>query len=448
MHPIFFRIPLFGVTPKLWWALAAVAVVALVYAALGARRKDWPGAAMSIVVAGAAAGGAFKFHEIAFSGPSVPIYSYGVMLGLSFVVGWYLTLGLAEKIGLDKEVMANCYVVTAVSALVCSRLLYVVTNLDEFHSLADVLALRRGGLVAYGGFLGGFLGSLVFLRMQGLRLLPWADVAVPSLGSGLMITRLGCYMFGCDFGKPLGPDAPGWLKSLGTFPHWAQGTLDHGEGSPAWVQHINRHLISPDAAASLPVHPTQLYESLVGATLLAATLFVSRKQTFRGQVFFVFTYGYGVLRFLLELIRDDAERGEYGMRLPEHVFVAGALAALAAGWAFGIAPDVREVVLRRVTQVVAFVPAVVAYLMLKPDSFADQAMVQLSTSQWVGVLTAVPAAFVYGVFARAAKAHPASAMSLGTGVAKAAPAADDAPQSSPPPPPAAADEHAGDEEHP
>ena len=30
------------------------------------------------------------------SGSSLPIYSYGVMLGLSLIVGWYLTLGLAE----------------------------------------------------------------------------------------------------------------------------------------------------------------------------------------------------------------------------------------------------------------------------------------------------------------------------------------------------------------
>lgn len=54
------------------------------------------------------------------------------MLGLSLVIGWYLTLGLADKVGLPKEVMANCYVVTAIAAIVGARLLYVATNLDEF----------------------------------------------------------------------------------------------------------------------------------------------------------------------------------------------------------------------------------------------------------------------------------------------------------------------------
>lgn len=63
---------------------------------------------------------------------SIPIYSYGVMLGLSLVVGWYLTLGLAERDGLPRETMANNYVITALAAVLMARVLYVLTNLDEF----------------------------------------------------------------------------------------------------------------------------------------------------------------------------------------------------------------------------------------------------------------------------------------------------------------------------
>src|SRR5690242_5511617 len=50
----------------------------------------------------------------------LPIYSYGVMLGLSLVVGWYITLGLCVKDGMDRELMGRCYVWTAVSAVVGS----------------------------------------------------------------------------------------------------------------------------------------------------------------------------------------------------------------------------------------------------------------------------------------------------------------------------------------
>ena len=214
MHPILFRIPLPHMPLKLWWALAAVAAIAVVFAALALRRRDRSGALSAAVVAAAAAGGAYKWQTVAYESPNVPIYAYGVMLGISLVVGWYLTLPLSERDGLPKETMANCYVVTALAALAGSRILYAITNPDEFKSVTDLFALRNGGLVAYGGFIGGLLGSWAFLAPKKIRLLAWADDAVPSLASGLMITRIGCYLFGCDFGQRLPDNAPHFLKTL------------------------------------------------------------------------------------------------------------------------------------------------------------------------------------------------------------------------------------------
>jgi phosphatidylglycerol---prolipoprotein diacylglyceryl transferase len=344
---------------------------------------------------------------------SLPIYSYGVMLGLSLVVGWYLTLSLAERDGLPPDEMANCYVVTALSALVASRVLYIVTNPADFDGVASWFAVRKGGLVAYGGFLGGFLGSWAYLRSKRIPLMPWGDVAVPSLATGLLLTRIGCYLFGCDFGKRLGDDAPGFLRKLGTFPHWPAGTLDGpGSGSPAWSQHVERHLITPDAAVSLPVHPTQLYESLVGLLLFGLLIWQRKRQSFRGQVFLLFTFAYGVLRYLLEMVRDDAERGTFGPLLGEHVIVPGGLFLLAAAFAFGMARAVPDRY-RLVARVAAFAPSAALYLMMRPPNFADQVLVKLSTSQWVAVLTGVAAAVAYGIFYDAAKAHPQRAMSLG-----------------------------------
>jgi phosphatidylglycerol:prolipoprotein diacylglycerol transferase len=129
-------------------------------------------------------------------------------------------------------------------------------------------------------------------------------------------------------------------------------------------------------------------------------------------VFLVFTFAYGVLRFLLEMIRDDLERGEFGPHIPEHVVIAGGLLIFAGAYAFFMAPSIEDATMRKLTQVVAFVPPVVAYLLLRPPSFADQTLVQLSTSQWVAVLTAVPAAVAYGIYFKAAQAHPESAMAL------------------------------------
>lgn len=354
---------------------------------------------------------------------SLPIYSYGVMLGLSIVVGWYLSLGLAKRDGLPQEEMANNYVFTALMAIIGSRVLYVVTNPSEFSTVADVFALRRGGLVAYGGFLGGFLGSWLYLKRKRLPLLPWADVAVPSLATGLMITRIGCYLFGCDFGKRLPEGAPAFLKRLGTFPHWPEGTLEKGTGSPAWFTHLERHLVEPDSVQSLPVHPTQIYESLVGLSLFGLVMLQRKHQTFRGQVFLLFTFAYGFLRYSLEIMRDDTERGEYGPQLAEHLLVPGGMLALALGYIFFVARAFENKTVRVVTQVLSLLPAVLLYVSLKPPTFGDQVLVKLSTSQWVALITGVAAAIAYGTFWDAAKAHPERAMALGLeGEATAAPA--------------------------
>jgi phosphatidylglycerol---prolipoprotein diacylglyceryl transferase len=213
MHPILFRIPLPKTPLKLWWGLAVVIAIALVYAIIGLRKKERSTAGIAGVVAIGAGVIAKVYANVDFKADNLPIYSYGVMLGLSLVVGWYLTLTLSARDGLPKETMANCYVITAIAAIVGSRILYILTNVDEFRvnphdtnsavDFASFFALRRGGLVAYGGFIGGYIGSWAYLRTHNIRLMPWADVAVPSLASGLLITRIGCYLFGCDFGREL-----------------------------------------------------------------------------------------------------------------------------------------------------------------------------------------------------------------------------------------------------
>lgn len=294
---------------------------------------------------------------------SLPIYSYGVMLGLSLLVGWHLTLGLAERQGLPRDRMGDCYIFTAFCAIVGARLLYVLTNLEEFRdpetgelSLSSMVALRPGGLVAYGGFLGGLVGSGLYLYRERLSLWKWADAAVPSLATGLTITRVGCYLYGCDFGKPLPSGVPGWLARLGTFPHWADG-----RGAPAWRQHVELGFrtdrlrcldrfhgdwrdgichLDPAARASAPVHPTQLYESLTGLVIFLVLLWLWRRRRFEGQIFLAFGVLYGFARALLEILRDDNERGFFfGLSTSQIIgLVTGVVCAVLYLWRRRVAP--------------------------------------------------------------------------------------------------------------
>jgi phosphatidylglycerol---prolipoprotein diacylglyceryl transferase len=236
----------------------------------------------------------------------VPIYSYGVMLGLSLIAGWYVALWLAEKDGLPKERVGSLYIWTAVFAVIGSRVLYVITNIDNFQAprgdLLDIVKVNKGGLVAYGGFLGGFFTSWIYCHKHRISLLAWADNAVVAIALGTSITRIGCLMFGCDFGAVT--KLPWGIKFSRNIIGGAW------QNTPALSKHIQDGLVPRDAVFSLPVHPTQLYESLVGLSLVGILL-LTRKfwRKFSGQIFLMWVMGYGILRTMIELVRDDPERG-------------------------------------------------------------------------------------------------------------------------------------------
>ena len=111
----------------------------------------------------------------------LPLYGYGAMLCLSVLAGRLLALRLADRDGMDAELINRCCVWALGAAFVGARLLYVVTNLDQFDRATDVFRFWKGGMVAYGGFLGGFVGTVAFCRIHRIRLLAWTDCAAPSL---------------------------------------------------------------------------------------------------------------------------------------------------------------------------------------------------------------------------------------------------------------------------
>jgi phosphatidylglycerol:prolipoprotein diacylglycerol transferase len=232
--------------------------------------------------------------DLPFAGASV--YAYGTALYLSLVAGWMLTLRLAERDGLARRLTRACFFTTALAALAGARLLFVVTNLDLFDDVAGVFDVSTGGLVAYGGFLGGLCGSMLFCRLARVPLLVWADCAAPSLCTGLAITRVGCLLAGCDFGAP-------WDGA------WA---VRFPRGSPAFEQQVTEGLLSAGALTSLPVHPTQVYESLAGLGLLALVLRVRHVRRAPGEALAAFGAGYAVLRYGIEILRADAQRGAAG----------------------------------------------------------------------------------------------------------------------------------------
>lgn len=226
----------------------------------------------------------------------IPVYGYGLMLFVSVVAGRLLAVHLAERDGLDPALMNRATVWALAGALIGARLLYVVTNLQEFSNPFNAFAFWNGGVVAYGGFLGGFAGTVAFCRLHRVSLLRWVDCVAPTLCLGLALTRVGCLLAGCDFGQPWnGP--------------WA---IEFPAGSVAFNQQVVQGLLDEGATQSLAVHPTQVYESLAGLVLLVMVFAVRRRRAFPGHAFMAFVLGYAVLRSAIEVVRADFGRGALG----------------------------------------------------------------------------------------------------------------------------------------
>jgi phosphatidylglycerol:prolipoprotein diacylglycerol transferase len=139
----------------------------------------------------------------------------------------------------------------------------------------------------YGGLTGGAVALIVFCRLRRLPVLSYADACTPAVALGSAVGRIGCFLNGDDYGTV-------------THSHWA---VVYPPGTEAYQAHLERGWISAGDAWSLPIHPVQLYASLLGVALfLALANWRPRREGARLCAYLVI---YGVSRFFMEYLRGD-----------------------------------------------------------------------------------------------------------------------------------------------
>lgn len=235
----------------------------------------------------------------------IHVEPFGLFLALGLALGVGLSAELGRKAGLDRRLGAEGLFGALLGALVGARLLYLLGARVPAKP-AVWFALGEGGLSGYGALFGACLGGALALRRHraSREVRSWFDVAALGALLTVAVARIGCYLQGCDFGRPLSARAPGWLARLGAFPRPTSGAP-----SPVWVEQVVRGHLGRDSAFTLPVHPTELYEALGALLLLALLLLRRRVQRRHGELFVLATLGYAVLRFVTETVRGDADRG-------------------------------------------------------------------------------------------------------------------------------------------
>jgi phosphatidylglycerol:prolipoprotein diacylglycerol transferase len=219
-------------------------------------------------------------HPVLLTVGGIDIHGYGVAGALGFILMCALSLNKASDLGVPRERVADLIFWTSLFALMGARGVYVLQNLEQFHSLADVINLRRGGLVFYGSMFVGLPAAFAWCWYYGLSFIRTLDVFSVGLPLAHGISRVGCLMAGCCWGRPT--DLP-----------WGVTYSDP---------------VAP-APHGIALHPTQLYEALYLIVVAAVCGVSYSRRRFEGQVAATYLGMYALFRPLNELLRDDPERG-------------------------------------------------------------------------------------------------------------------------------------------
>jgi phosphatidylglycerol---prolipoprotein diacylglyceryl transferase len=245
-------------------------------------------------------------HPIAFKLGTWPIYWYGVLVALGFVAGLWTASRRAPITGMRSEDAADSGLWIIIGTIIGARLLHVVSYWQGSYAGQpwwEVFMIQRGGLVFYGGLMGASFATMLYSRVRKVPLWKLADVLAPSIALGYVFGRLGCFTKGCCFGSQCSlPWAVRYPRGHETFP--------------------------PGADAAIPVHPTQLYDSLLNLGLYLFLAWLYRRKKFDGQVFAAYLIIYAFTRSLVEHFRGDYTPGHIqGGLTPAQWVSVGILAA-------------------------------------------------------------------------------------------------------------------------
>jgi phosphatidylglycerol:prolipoprotein diacylglycerol transferase len=206
------------------------------------------------------------------------------------------------------------------AGIVGARLFYVIQyrerifgNKQGVEWLKAAVNFSDGGMVYYGGLILAIIVALRFTRKRKIPLILLADIVIPGVFIGLGFGRIGCLLNGCCYGD---------FCSL----PWA---IQFPPGSPPFETLVHRGFLDEFAAASLPLHPTQIYSSINAILLAILTTVWFRYRRRDGEIIVLALLTYPVTRFVMEFLRND-EPGQFATRFTISQWVSMGL--FAAGW--------------------------------------------------------------------------------------------------------------------
>lgn len=233
-------------------------------------------------------------HPVLLSTPWFNVYSYGLLVALSYTAGTAWVLFLARRERLPVEAVFDMLLLQLVAGILGSRLLYFAEIGLFSPGGASFWDFEKGGLTFYGAVLSGIFFDLLFLRFKQNPFWRVMDCVGNGILLGIGLGRLGCFLNGCCYGVAC---------------------------------HLPWGMVFPRVSAE-PLHPTQLYESFGSLLLFVFHQKYWQRRTHHGHGCILSVSLYAAFRFIIEFWRGDNPIHALGMTLSQWV----SLGLLAAGF--------------------------------------------------------------------------------------------------------------------
>ena len=219
--------------------------------------------------------GEFDVDSVAFSIGDIDIAWYALIIVTGMIAAVaYLTFR-SMRIGIRPEDILDGVIFVIPIGIIGARLYYVLTTLDNYDSLLEVINIRNGGLAIYGGIIAGTLTVIAWCKVKGIKFLAAADCISPGLILAQGIGRWGNFMNGEAFGAETDIFCRMGLDNINT-----------------WGTEF--------------VHPTFLYESLWNILGFVLVNIFYKKKKYDGQIFLSVFGWYGLGRMFIEGLRQDS----------------------------------------------------------------------------------------------------------------------------------------------
>ena len=213
----------------------------------------------------------------------IQLPTYGLLLCAAILLGVRMASQHAARLRLSPDFVYATASVAVLVALLGAKLGDWLIRGGTF----SMTTLVTGAGTFLAGLLAACAVSAILAYRAGVCFRRLSDCLAAPLALGVAVARLGCFAAGCDYGKPT--NLP-WGVVF-TNPQAAQLT-----GIPLGVR----------------LHPSQLYESLLGLMIFVVLLMLEGRQRQPGFLILAFAALYALGRFLLEFLRGDFDRGFFG----------------------------------------------------------------------------------------------------------------------------------------